>query len=140
VFVLTKEQAKAVAETMTIPRAAERSTQTERREQRSLMSHPLLRRVPASERSALLWEARRHAIRCWSVIATLTLAIAVASFPLIAKALDPTFATVGSTPGLFGLGLLVFVFMHRLEVNRFLKNEVPRRFPPRDLTDVTSDA
>jgi plasmid stabilization system protein ParE len=140
VLVLTKEQAKAVAETITIPRAAERFTQTERREQRSLMSHPLLGRVPVSERPNLLWEARRHAMRRWSVIATLAIAIGVASFPFVAKAIGTTFPSVGNNPGLFAIGLLAFIFMHRLEVNRFLKNEVPKRFPSRGLTDVTSDA
>ena len=137
---LSKEQAKAIADTIAMPREAEHSRKAELREQRSVRSHPMLRQVPVSERPALLWEARRYAIRRWTVIASLVLVIGAAIAPFTIRAFFPVARSLASNPGLYMLGLGVFFLMHRFEMNRFLKNDVPKRFPSGDTPNVISDA
>src|SRR5690348_15334948 len=123
-----------------MPKEAEHSRKAELREQRSVRAHPTLRQVPVPDRPALLWEARRHAIRRWSVIASLVLLVGLTITPLAIRIFYPAIRPLAWNPSLYLLGLSVFVFMHRFEVNRFLKNEVPKRFPSSDFPNVTSDA
>jgi hypothetical protein len=79
---MNKNQALAVMDAHMVPVAAERQRRLQKRQRLMLGLYPVLKRAPPEERGELLEEARRYAVRQWSVYAALGLVLAAATYLL----------------------------------------------------------
>jgi hypothetical protein len=137
---LTKEQALAMADTMTAPAAAERLRQAERRTARFVWVYPILKRVPALERANLLREAQAYACKRWIVILVAAAALLAVASPFISMAAGGALPSVKMSMPFVQLAVAGLVFLQHLYSRRFLNAEVSSRFPTGDSTKVISDA
>ncbi len=126
---LTKEEALAMADTLTAPAAAERLRQAERRTARFVWVYPILKQVPAPKRAALLREAQEHACKRWIFIfSAAALLLAVAS-PFISSAVGGAFPSVTISMQFVQLGVVGLLLLQHVYSRRFLRIEVARQFP-----------
>ncbi len=137
---LTKEEALAMADTLTAPAAAERLRQAERRTARFVWVYPILKQVPAPKRAALLREAQEHACKRWIFIfSAAALLLAVAS-PFISRAVSGAFPSVKISMPIVQLAVAGLLFLQHFYSRRFLKVEVARRFPDGSATKLSFPA
>jgi hypothetical protein len=77
---LTREQALAAMDAQLIRVEAERKQRLERRVGRFRVLFPILRQVPLEAITDLVDQARKHALRQWSLYVVVALAVAVVSW------------------------------------------------------------
>jgi hypothetical protein len=137
---LTKEQALAMADTMTAPAVAERLRKAERRTARFVWVYPSLKHVPALERAALLREAQEYACKRWIVLLAAAAVLLAAASPFISRAVGGAVPSVKISMPFLQFAIAGLLLLQHFYSRRFLKAEVLTRFPAGDSTKVISDA
>jgi hypothetical protein len=88
-----------------------------------------LKRVPAEKRSSLLRDAQHYASRHWSFILVAALMVLAIASPFIARAVGGWFPFVQLRPPFMALPTLGVLVLNQYLVRRYLKAEIPTRFP-----------
>jgi hypothetical protein len=129
---LSKDQALAAADALILKVETERRERLERRTARLVTLYPMLKRVPAEEREALVHAAWQSPVTRWVVIVLALVAVLVALWALVG---GPTLGIDREEqrpyPLAVAAGALIAPATY-LCVRAFLRREVPRLYPKND--------
>lgn len=129
---LSKDQALAAADALILKVEAERRERLERRTSRLVTLYPVLKRVPAEEREALVHAAWKSPVTRWVVAAAALVAVLLALWALFggpALGIDPE--QQRPYPLAAAAGALIAPVAY-LCTRAFLRKEVPGRYPRND--------
>jgi hypothetical protein len=118
---LTKEQALAMADTLTAPADAKRNREVERRRQRRISLLPALRHVPFEDWAPVTQAASRYALRRWVLYIPLAVFMLWALQPLYAPRIFGVMPIRHEPMGLYVPALLATVLLQRRFMNAFIK-------------------